>query len=195
MKNITKILSLIFGVCLITLTSCTSTPKAYEPTPKGKIIVKNIPEMKAFETSCEGNYFTNSNQLFRILFKYLNKNDLAMTIPVEAKISPAKMIFIVKDSETAKELQNTDLVKVITIPARKVLSIGVTGRYSQENFIEGKKILQQYLIEHPEYTQNGDFFAVYWDNPMIVPYFIRKSEINVPILENSMLDKNNSPTK
>ncbi len=181
MKILSKTLMSLGSIAMTILASCTQAYKAYQPTPKNKVIVKNIPELTAFEANCEGNYFTNSNQLFRTLFRYLNDNKLAMTIPVEANINPGKMVFIVKDSQTAQKLRSTNLVKVIKIPQRKVLSVGLKGRYSQENFNRGKKMLQDYLNKNPEYEKNGDFFAVYWDNPMIVPYFIRKSEVNVPI--------------
>ncbi len=181
MNILSKILICSGCIVMAILASCTQTHKAYEPTPKNKVIVKNIPELTAFEANCEGNYFANSNQLFRTLFRYLNDNKLAMTIPIEANISPGKMIFIVKDAHTAQKLRSTNLVKVVKIPPRTILSIGLRGRYSQENFNKGKKMLQKYLSKNPKYEQNGAFFAVYWDNPMIVPYFIRKSEINVPV--------------
>ncbi|UDQ96548.1 heme-binding protein [Lentisphaerota bacterium WC36G] len=183
------LLLLTFVFLSILACCCSTAPKAYEPSAKGKVVEKNLPELKAYETSCEGNYYNNSNRLFRRLFNYLNSNKLSMTIPIEVSVEPAKMIFIINDNETDKKLADSDLVTVITLPPRKVLSYGMTGRYSQENFNKGKEELEKYLLQNPQYQKDGDFFAVYWDNPMVVPPFMRRSEISVPIKKKLSTDK------
>ncbi|QSH40288.1 heme-binding protein [Lentisphaerota bacterium ZTH] len=181
-------------LCMLTvLTSCTTTEKAYERTPAGTVQVKKIPKLYAFSTTTDGEFFDNSDVMFGRLFTYLKDNNLKMTVPVESHMKPASMAFFVVNPDLAAKLRNQGKVKVETIPSRMVISAGLTGRYTKSNFEEGKKMIEKWLKDNPNYEANGEYFAVYWNSPY-VPWFMRKQEVNLPVkslfAESTGKDKN-----
>jgi hypothetical protein len=96
-------------------------------------------------------------------------------------MEPAGMIFFVGPSDRQKNLEDTEQVKVIEIPARQVASIGVRGGYSRANFDEAKGKLLEWLGEHPDYEKTGEAYAVFWNSPF-VPFFLKRSEVNIPVI-------------
>jgi hypothetical protein len=139
----------------------------HEKTPIGEIKILELPARIALEASCDDHYFSDNNGLFRKLFGYISKHDLAMTTPVEADISPGKMRFFVGEQDAEKPRPNTSAVTV-------------RGSYSEENFTENKTALLNWLKENPDYEQADSAYAVYWDGPFI-PWFLKRSEIHLPI--------------
>jgi len=154
----------------------------YDKTPVGKIVVIDLPERLALEANTKGAYFNSDNGLFRKLFRYISSKDVSMTTPVEADINPGKMRFFVGKKDASKNLQSNNFVDVITLPKRKVVSIGIRGGYSEKNFIENKKKLETWLSKQKQYTQKGDAYGVYWNGPF-VPNFFKRSEVHIPIIE------------
>jgi len=117
----------------------------HDKTPVGKIVTIDLPERLALEAKTNGAYFDSDNGLFRKLFRYISNNDVSMTTPVEADINPGKMRFFVGKKDASKNLQSNNSVDVITLPTRKVVSIGIRGGYSKKNFLENKKKLEIWL--------------------------------------------------
>jgi hypothetical protein len=156
--------------------------KSFEKTPAGLIEVKTIPPAKLLVTKGQGNYFNQSGSLFTKLFDYIRKNDVAMTVPVEAEIEQASMRFYVGGMDTIKQLQDQGDVFVTTLPARKVASIGVRGSYSARNYADAKKTLEDWLSAHPQYEPVGGAYAVFWNAPY-VPWFLKHFEVHVQIEE------------
>ena len=128
----------------------------------------------------EGNYFGTRNYLFRRLFNYISENNVAMTAPVEARIENAQMKFYVGTKDKLKELKDRGSVKVITIPQRTVVSIGIRGTYTESNFEKAKTQLEQWLRDNTGYQQAGAAYAVYWDGPFM-PWFLKQSEVQIPV--------------
>ena len=106
----------------------------HDKTPVGKILVLELPERTAMEASTDKSYFSEDNGLFRKLFRYINQNDISMTTPVEADIDPGKMRFFVGNKDRSKKIQNSEQVKIVKIPPRKVVSIGIRGGYTEKKF-------------------------------------------------------------
>ena len=154
----------------------------HDKTPVGKIVTIVLPERLALEAKTNGAYFDSDNGLFRKLFRYISNNDVSMTTPVEADINPGKMRFFVGKKDASKNLQSNNSVDVITLPTRKVVSIGIRGGYSKKNFLENKKKLEIWLSENNNFTQNGDAYGVYWNGPF-VPGFFKRSEVHIPIIK------------
>ncbi|MEL0005172.1 MAG: heme-binding protein [Opitutales bacterium] len=152
----------------------------HEKTPVGEIKILELPARIALEASCDDHYFTENNGLFRKLFGYISKHDLAMTTPVEADIDPGKMRFFVGEEDAEKPRPNTSAVTVRELEPMTVVAIGIRGSYSEENFTENKTALLNWLKENPDYEQAGSAYAVYWDGPFI-PWFLKRSEIHLPI--------------
>ena len=152
----------------------------HEKTPVGVIKIIKLPARIALEATSDDHYFAENNGLFRKLFGYISKHDLAMTTPVEADINPGKMRFFVGEEDAEKPRPNTSVVTVRDLEPITVVAIGIRGSYSEENFTENKKALLTWLEENPDYEQADSAYAVYWDGPFI-PWFLKRSEIHLPI--------------
>ena len=96
-----------------------------------------------------------------------------MTTPVEADIDKAHMRFYVGTKNAGKDLQNEGEVKVITIPERKVASIGRRGSYSEENITEVREKLEKWLKDNALYIADGPAYGMYWNSPF-VPWFLKR---------------------
>ena len=160
MLRFVKIIIIILGVFLM-VKSGYPFEQAFEKTEVGVIAIKIIPESRLLISSGEGNYFDRRNNLFSRLFRYINANDVAMTTPVEAEIGKASMKFYVGGKDKEKDLPDNDMVKVISVPERKVVSIGVRGAYNKSNFDEAKAKVEQWLQQNQDYTIAGEAYAVF----------------------------------
>ena len=152
----------------------------HEKTPVGEIKILKLPARTALEAVSDDHYFEENNGLFRKLFGYISKHDLAMTTPVEADIEPGKMRFFVGEDDLQKPRPNTNTVTVRDLKPMTVVAIGVRGGYSAENFEKYQEKLLDWLGNNPNYEQAGSAYAVYWDGPFI-PWFLKRSEIHLPI--------------
>ena len=163
----------------------------YDKTPVGKIVVIDLPERLALEANTKGAYFNSDNGLFRKLFRYISSKDVSMTTPVEADINPGKMRFFVGKKDASKNLQPNNSVNVITLPKRKVISIGIRGGYSKENFFKNKERLEIWLSKNKQFVQDGVAYGVYWNGPF-VPSFFKRSEVHIPIIHSPEMNKSTS---
>jgi len=166
----------------------------HEKTPVGEIKVLQLPARTALEANTGQSYFSENNGLFRILFRYISKHDLSMTTPVEAEIEPGKMRFFVGESDANKSSPNTATVAVKELEPMRVLAIGIRGSYDEENFLRNRERLLQWIDEQTTYKCAGEPYAVYWDGPY-VPWFLKRSEIHLPIRLSTQESKQNPPTE
>lgn len=167
-------------IALLPVSVALGYEKAFRPTQNGSLEIKTIPSGRLIVSEGTGNYFETSNNLFMNLFRYIQRNDIKMTIPVEASIEPARMLFSVAPGEKFKANRSTAEVKVVDVPERTVLSFGGRGSYSEKNFLEGKQKLVTWLETNDEWQAAGEPFAVYWDGPA-TPWFLRSYEIQVEV--------------
>ena len=173
------ILIIFIGVPLV-IKNIYGVEEAFKKTSAGKIEIKTIPASMVMVSESEGNYFGTRNYLFRRLFNYISENNVAMTTPVEARIENAQMKFYVGTKDKLKELKDQGSVKVVTIPQRTVVSIGIRGTYTESNFEKAKTQLEQWLRDNTGYQQAGAAYAVYWDGPFM-PWFLKRSEVQIPV--------------
>jgi effector-binding domain-containing protein len=166
------------------LTGCNifSYESAYSRTDSGTVEIKMIPKSKILVAESDGSYFDNANQLFRRLFNYIKNNDIAMTVPVEAEMDQARMKFYVGSSDLEKAGKDGEGVKVLTIPRRKVVSLGARGSYSENNFEETRKRLEKWLEEREDLVATADAYAVYWNGPFM-PGFMKRFEVHIPVAD------------
>lgn len=156
---------------------------AFPRTPSGEFEVKVLPAGILIEVVDEtAGYFDSNNQLFRKLFRYIRRQDISMTAPVEAGINPARMAFWVGSGDHAKLAHEEEGVRVVEVEERQVASLGVRGGYSQANFERNRKRLLEWIDDQETLVATGDPYAVYWNGPF-VPWFIKRSEIHVPVRE------------
>ena len=154
--------------------------KAFPKTDVGVIEIKELPPCKVIVARSEVGYFEQVDSLFRPLFNYIQNNKIAMTVPVEAEIDPGAMYFHLGTDAVERDLPVTEKVKVETITARTVASIGLRGSYGEANFLKAKAKLEAWLAERPEYKMIGSPRAIYWNGPFTLPA-LKRGEIHIPI--------------
>lgn len=154
--------------------------KAFPRTNAGQTEIKTLPEAHLIASQTDSDYFSNGNQLFRPLFRYISSRDIAMTTPVEAEINPGVMYFYIGEDAIEKAQESTDNVKVHKMPARTVASIGVRGSYSEANFLEAEKKLRAWLKTQEDYEITGHERAIFWNSPFM-PGFLKRFEVHIPV--------------
>lgn len=154
--------------------------QAFEPTPPGEIEVKTLPAATLIRSESQGSYFDRSNGLFMPLFRYIQKRDIAMTTPVEAEINPGEMAFYIGPDGLKQELTDDPGVTVELVEERLVLSVGMQGSYSKENYDKALAKAKAWLQANADYQASGDARMIYWNGPY-VPSFLKKSELHLPV--------------
>lgn len=76
--------------------------RMYEKTPVNTIRLVTVPGSVVVRSTGAGDYVSSSNEVFRILLRYISLNDISMTAPVEAEIDPGVMKFYLGDKEVSK---------------------------------------------------------------------------------------------
>ncbi len=184
----------IVPLLLIITQAVSAYESMYDKSAVGEIEVKIIPERVAMETSSEGNYFQANNGLFRNLFRFINKNNIEMTVPVEAEVNPGKMRFFLGADDKRKYITSGNGVTVRNMPRLEVLSIGIRGGYSEDKFRTHEKKLIEWLARNNKYEQTAPAYAVYWHGPF-VPGFFKRSEVHLPVSKKRSTTKNEKPEK
>lgn len=155
--------------------------RAFDATQPGEIEIKNIPQRTLIVAERGESYFEANNVLFGQLFRYIQDNDVSMTVPVKAEINPGRMYFYIGEKDLGKNLQAGGSVEVITEPELQVISMGVRGGYSQKNFEQARAELLRQLAANKGWTKNGEAYAIFWNGPM-VPAFMKRFEVHVPVV-------------
>jgi hypothetical protein len=156
---------------------------AYPRTAPGELEVKSLPAARLMVAESPQAYFSANNNLFGKLFRYISKNNIPMTAPVEARLQPGVMVFYM-DAGSAKrvDLLPGNEVKLEDVPVRQVAAIGIRGSYSQENFREAEEKLRAWVKARPGLEVTGEAYGVYWNSPF-VPFFLKQSEVHLPVRE------------
>ena len=155
--------------------------KAFEATQPGEIEIKNIPQRTLIVAERGESYFEENNALFGQLFRYIQDNDVSMTVPVKADINPGRMYFYIGTEDLKKDLQTRGSVEVITEPEMQVISMGVRGGYSEKNFEQARSELLGQLAANNGWKKDGEAYAIFWNGPF-VPGFMKKFEVHVPVV-------------
>ena len=180
LPNSLNALALTLPVLFLSGGNAMSYESIYPRTPVGTIEIKTLPPRRTLVASAPGDAFEDRGSAFRTLFNYINANQVAMSVPIEASASRNEMVFFVGSNSTARALASTDRVTIQTLPEMVVASIGLRGSYSRKNYDEGLKRLTAWLNLRTEWHACGAPYAVYWNSPFM-PWFLRKSEIQVPL--------------
>jgi len=167
-------------ILLFSQMSMSAAENAFPKTNVGTVEIKTIPASRLIMSTSERSYFQSNNGLFMPLFRYISANDIAMTTPVEAEMSPGRMYFYLGDDVADQEFTSTDEVELVELPERKVASIGVRGGYSESNFKQANEQLAQWLQQHPEYESAGNARGIFWNGPY-VPACLKRFEVHIPV--------------
>ncbi|MFM8617320.1 MAG: heme-binding protein [Opitutaceae bacterium] len=154
--------------------------QAFPPTASGVNELKTLPAGVLLKSAGQGEYFDRANDLFMPLFRYISRHDIAMTVPVEARIRDAAMYVWVAESQHAKVTGSEGAVVVEKIPERRVSSRGARGSYSRANFERTRDELLAWLATRPDVEVAGEAVAIFWSGPF-TPWFVKRYEVHVPV--------------
>ena len=154
--------------------------QAFPMTETGVKEIKLLPRMRWIATQSERHYFDASDRLFRPLFDYIRKRDIAMTTPVEAEMAPGRMVFFIGADAADQPLEATGAVSAGERPAKTVASIGARGGYNRANFREAANALREWLDAHPEYEAAAEPRGVFWNGPF-TPWFLKRFEVHIDV--------------
>ncbi|MFZ5833408.1 MAG: heme-binding protein [Planctomycetota bacterium] len=156
-------------------------PKGFPAhTPPGKIEVKHYPEYRKASATGGGAFWT--------LFRHIQKNDIAMTAPVEMGFGPARgaepqessMAFLY-GSPSQGEAGREGAVEVTDVPATTVVSIGCRGDQDRKQAVaDARDRLLEWLDQQDEYQIAGPLRVMGYNSPM-VPASKRLFEVQIPI--------------
>ena len=162
-------------------TTLSAVSEAYPRTAFGERELKTLPAARWMRTESSKDYFSADNGLFMQLFRYIDSNKIPMTAPVEAGIRPGTMVFYLDEASAKRaDLAETPLVKLSSVPERRVAAIGIRGSYSRENYEEALAELRAWLAKRTDVKPAGEPYAVYWNSPF-VPFFLKHSEVHIPV--------------
>lgn len=159
------------------------------PTEIGEIQIKFYPEYRAVTYTHTGDPQSATRVAFDSLFQHISENQIAMTVPVEARylqvpgqnerINTVEVSFLYPDPQINPQ-QMTENVKVTDYPPLTVISIGVGGAYTWESYTENLHHLQQWLTQNPQYQITGNPRRLLYNSPM-TPESLKRSEVQIPI--------------
>jgi len=164
-------------------------PEGFPPAgPVDRVVVKAYPAHRLARVTAEG----GSNGMFMKLFRHIERNEIAMTAPVEMTWSgkageasagePDRMAFLYGSpaiGEPGPDPKDAQVV-VEDVPRMQVVSVGLRGAYDAKGFKRGIERLEAWLAEHPEWKPAGPPRTLGYNSPF-VPWFARFSEVQIPV--------------
>lgn len=159
------------------------------PGPTGRVTLKHYPAYRA-AFAVPGQEAPAQNRLFQRLFNHIQRQNIAMTAPVEMTFSPSEatlgevnmmaMAFLYRSLDQGTVGQDRDVV-VRDVPAQTVLSVGVRGSYRGRHLDAALAKLRAHLETHPgRYELAGPPRVLGYNSPFVPP-FLRYSEVQVPV--------------
>lgn len=187
------------------IVSCSSVEEAdYKVTKTdGDFELRQYTSHIVAETVVDASLEEAGNQAFGRLFGYISgknstQKEIAMTAPVSQEAASEKIAmtapvsqqkcengwlisFMMPMSYTMETLPvpNDPQVKLRQIPAHDVAAIQYSGTWSEENYLEHLKELEEWVKDQGLKTTNKPVWARY--NPPFTLWFLRRNEILLPI--------------
>ena len=168
----------------------TALPVGYpRPTPPDVIEIKTYPSVRRAEVSGETGVARANRSGFMPLFRHIQRNDIAMTSPVEMDLpgwtSDGKapdgwtMSFLYRTPELRETGAEGDVVIRDTDPVT-VIAIGTRGVYTIDRFTPYLARIEAWLDEQGEWERDGDPRWFGYNGPYTPP-FARWGEVQIPI--------------
>lgn len=145
--------------------------------------LRDYPAYTMVRTTAKG----GSTRAFWPLFQHIQKNDIAMTTPVQMDWQPGKdgdrrpatMAFLYGDPAT-RPAHVADGVEVVEVPAATVISLGAIGN-DRPAVVEAMLArLHGWLAANPAYEAAGPMRTMGYNSPM-VPNDERFFEVQLPV--------------
>ncbi|MCX6937520.1 MAG: heme-binding protein [Verrucomicrobia bacterium] len=166
-----------------------SAAPAFPSTAPGVTELKTLPAGLLVRSEAKGDYFEKSGDLFRPLFRYIQRKDISMTTPVESHVGDTSaMYFWIGTTERAKAETDLDSagprvpegVVVLKRAEQLVASHGGRGGYSREHFEEARDAVVAWVASQADLAITGEAYGVYWSSPFTLP-FLKRYEVHVPV--------------
>ena len=149
------------------------------PTAVGRIEVKQYPAYRRATATGMGQFWT--------LFRHIQRNNVAMTAPVEMDYGPpesvanknASMSFLYEQPDQG-EAGRQGGVEVMDVEAATVVSIGCRGRQTAEAVSEARDRLMPWLDENDAYAPVGPLRVMGYNSPF-VPRDKNYFEVQIPV--------------
>ncbi len=161
------------------------TPAGWpESSPVGEVALREYPTYRQAEvTRSPEAAGDGQDDLFMELFRHIDRNEIAMTAPVEMVYDEGQMesmAFVYRDL-TVGEPGADGTVAVRDVAPELFASTGVRGGYNDANFRAGRERVEAWLAEHAdEYTRTGPYRYLGYNGPFTLP-FLRYGEVQAPI--------------
>ena len=157
------------------------------PGPVGEVVVKTYPAHRLARVRSAGRGGDGS---FMRLFRHIERNEIAMTAPVEMELAGGddaadrmeSMAFLYGSSAigtVGPDPADPDVI-VADVPETTVVSLGVRGSYREERFAGFRSRLEAWLGEHPEWIAVGPARTLAYNSPF-VPGLLKYAEVQIPI--------------
>lgn len=167
----------------------TKLPVGYPaPTPPGAIELKHYPSIRRAEFSAEGGPGRMGQNGFWPLFRHIQRNDIAMTAPVEMEYADTDgdasadrwtMAFLYHTTENGPTGEDGAVTIVDTAP-KTFLSIGVRGRRGWDQTEQMAAALDAWLAANSDWTRTGLARTLGYNGPN-VPVADQWWEVQVPV--------------
>jgi DNA gyrase inhibitor GyrI len=157
--------------------------------------LKQYPAYRAATYRYRGELSQAANRAFSPLYQHISTNNISMTAPVETRYprntwegennlpaaGEAKVSFLYRSTDIyPKEI--TPDIEVEDIPPMMVVSLGLQGGYTYQNYQVNLARLKDWLVQHPQYTMSGSPRRFFYDSPF-VPDTLKRSEIQIPVTQ------------
>jgi hypothetical protein len=151
-------------------------------TPVGEVELKSYPKYRMAyvdrgETLKGGEFFT--------LFFHIQRNEIAMTAPVEMGMTDhprpgmKRMAFLYQNTDIGA-VGKDQKVTVVDVEPMQAVSVGVRGNYGGSVMKAARAAIEAWLDQHPEYAAAGDLRVMGYNSPS-VPAENRYAEIQIPV--------------
>ena len=159
------------------------------PGPVGEVITKTYPAHRLARVRSGDR---GSDGSFMKLFRHIERNEIAMTAPVEMEMAVAdgggaaprteSMAFLYGSAETGTPGPDPADPNVVVedVPETTVVSLGVRGSYREERFADFTAKLEAWLRTHPEWVAAGPPRTLAYNSPF-VPGVLKYAEVQIPI--------------
>ena len=159
------------------------TPRGWPAfTPVGEVRLQQYPKYRIAyvdrgDTLKGGEFFT--------LFFHIERNNIAMTAPVEMKMtdgdkpSMKQMAFLYENTDMGK-LGQDNKVTVVDVEPLQAISVGGRGDWSGASMERARSLIDAWMTTHPDYVAADDLRVFGYNSPQM-PKEKRYHEVQLPV--------------
>lgn len=139
-------------------------------SPVGEVVVLDYPAYRMAKVAMDAR---GDNGAFWKLFRHIESHEIPMTAPVEmgygtdgSRERADSMAFLYASSDVGRTGPEGE-VRVVDVPAARVVSIGLRGSPTESRVAAAREELRAWLRDHPELVEAGSSRTMGWNSPMV----------------------------